>query len=128
MDWSKKVWSTEDAEKMLEYLQCPICLDAAEKVDVYACANGHYLCGTCKKNLQKNKEQLYYYSWKQPAAKCPMCRDDHLERNKLAESLKRKAHNTIKKNEPPPPPSPGPEDTDENDEGGGGAAEAAAVT
>ncbi len=105
-DWTKKglEWTVDMAERMLKYLECPVCLEAAERGQVFTCKNGHFMCGGCIKGIQSNNRNGYYWGGTKPAARCPMCRDEHVERNQLAEELKKKAYKILqakRKVEPP---------------------------
>jgi E3 ubiquitin-protein ligase SIAH1 len=60
------------AASLLEWLECPVCLDVQRSPPISACRNGHIICSSCHPKLSL----------------CPQCRSDDLGcRNIVAEKL-----------------------------------------
>lgn len=59
-----------------ELLQCPVCLDTSQDIQVQ-CINGHHICNQCRQQLQI----------------CPVCKSPFIAtRNLVVEQLSAKLH------------------------------------
>ena len=69
---SDKKYRIETTEKLLDIMECPVCLEVPRSAPIFSCRNGHLICGTCQPKLDC----------------CPICRSTDVDiRNGFAEKF-----------------------------------------
>ena len=43
---------SETAEKMLNLMECPVCLEVPRAAPIFSCRNGHLICGSCQPKVK----------------------------------------------------------------------------
>ena len=71
-NWSFVFQTDSKIEDLMNMLECPVCLDTADRPPIYQCPEGHLLCENCNQRLST----------------CPQCGHSLLNsRNRTAEGL-----------------------------------------
>lgn len=67
-----KKYRIETTEKLLDLMECPVCLEIPRCAPIFSCRNGHLICGQCQPKLEC----------------CPICRSPDVGiRNGFAEKF-----------------------------------------
>ena len=43
---------SETTEKMLNLMECPVCLEVPRAAPIFSCRNGHLICGSCQPKVK----------------------------------------------------------------------------